>query len=512
MPTIVSTSSNTFSINYHVSYDTLLIARTANVVVTASGVPAINAASGNDGRIIIVDGLVVASRSYGIELGDITDPSLAVDNTVIISQGGSVTAELTGIAVFAEDSDISVQGSVYSTSFYGVGLSGDGSRLTNTGRIEGYEGVRIAQTADVMNRGLVTGSNAGLGLSASADNSNIANEGTISSASKGISNYGKNVSVLNTGDILGGVTGVQNNAADFELVNAGKILGESSAVQLSGDNNYLSNSGTIEAGTTAINHVSGVGLEVKNTGTVIGNDWAFYGISSEGIVLRNLGDMIGDVQTGDGADLLRNAGQISGDVDLAWGNDIYRGGFGSVDGKVDGSKGNDTLYGGGSNDDLLGAEGLDRLYGKGGEDTLNGGASADELYGGKGQDRLLGGGQADDLFGGLGDDTLLGGSGADLLAGGRGDDEMTGGAGADIFKFNRNAGNDFIHDFANGVDRIDLSSFGVEVASFPADLLAAATDLKSDFTLIDLSMLGGDGSIMIKGLDISMLGASDFIL
>lgn len=512
MPTIVSSSSNTFSINYHVSYDTLLIARTANVVVPTTGLPAINAASGNDGRIIIVEGLIVSSRDYGIELGDITDPSLAVDNTVIITQDGSVTSELTGISVYAEDSDISVQGSVFSTSFYGVSLGGDGSRLTNTGTIEGYEGVRIAQTADVMNRGFVTGSNAGLGLGGSSDNSNIANEGTISSASKGISNYGKNVSVLNTGDILAGVTGVQNDASGFELVNAGNILGESSGVQLSGDNNVLSNSGTIEAGTTAINHVSGVGLSVNNTGTVIGGDWAFYGISSEGVVLRNLGDMIGDVVTGDGADLLRNAGDISGDVDLASGNDIFRGGFGTVDGHVNGDKGNDTLYGGGTEDDLLGGDGTDSLFGKGGEDTLSGGTGTDVLYGGKGQDRLQGGGQADDLFGGLGDDTLIGGGGADLLFGGRGDDEMTGGAGADIFKFNRNAGNDFIHDFANGLDKIDLSSFGIEIASFATDLVAAASEVKSDYTLIDLSLLGGEGSIVIKGLDLSQLSAGDFIL
>lgn len=512
MPTIVSSSSSTFSINYHISYDTLVIARTANVVVTGAGLPAINAASGDDGRIIIVDGLVVSSRGHGIELGNVADPSLAVDNTVLISQDGSVTSELTGISVYAEDSDISVQGSVHSTSFYGVGLSGDGSRLTNTGRIEGYEGVRISQTADVMNRGLITGANAGLGLGGSSDNTNIANEGTISSASKGISNYGKNVSVLNTGDILGGVTGVQNNAADFELVNAGKILGESSGVQLSGDDNFLSNSGRIEAGTTAINHVSGVGLEVKNTGTITGNDWAFYGISTEDVVLRNLGDMIGDVRTGDGADLLRNGGDISGDVYLVSGNDIYRGGQGSVDGKVSGGKGNDSLYGGSSNDELMGDNGLDRLYGKGGEDTLNGGAQIDRLYGGKGQDVLLGGAQNDELYGGMGDDSLLGGGGDDRLAGGRGDDELTGGAGADIFVFNRNAGDDFIADFTNGQDRIDLSNFGIEVSSFPADLLAAATDLKSNFTLIDLSMLGGDGSIIIKGLDFSLLGASDFIL
>jgi Ca2+-binding RTX toxin-like protein len=199
-------------------------------------------------------------------------------------------------------------------------------------------------------------------------------------------------------------------------------------------------------------------------------------------------------------------------VFLVSGNDIYRGGLGSVDGKVDGGKGNDTLYGGKSNDDLMGAEGSDSLFGKGGEDTLNGGIGTDLLNGGKGQDHLLGGGQADDIYGGMGDDTLYGGGGADLLAGGRGDDVLSGGAGADIFVFNRNAGNALIADFTNGQDRIDLSNFGIEVANFPADLLAAATDLNSDFTLIALSMLGGDGSIIIKGLDFSLLGASDFIL
>lgn len=71
---------------------------------------------------------------------------------------------------------------------------------------------------------------------------------------------------------------------------------------------------------------------------------------------------------------------------------------------------------------------------------------------------------------GMGDDRLVGGQGRDFLVGGVGedrlnarfgDDTLLGGADADLFVFSDTAGNDDIIDFVSGVDKIDLTSYGI---------------------------------------------------
>ena len=66
-------------------------------------------------------------------------------------------------------------------------------------------------------------------------------------------------------------------------------------------------------------------------------------------------------------------------------------------------------------------------------------------------DRLIGSAAADSLSGGAGDDFLHDGGGNDLL---------TGGAGADTFIFDRDGSPDRIADFQDGIDLIDVSSWG----------------------------------------------------
>jgi Ca2+-binding RTX toxin-like protein len=162
-----------------------------------------------------------------------------------------------------------------------------------------------------------------------------------------------------------------------------------------------------------------------------------------------------------------------------------------------GQAGNDTLNGDAIGDTLRGGLGNDALNGGGGQDTASyrdaGGpvtvslaagtatgalgrdtlAAIENLEGGGGGDRLtgddlvntLGGASgADRLFGRGGDDALLGALGNDRLAGALGRDTLTGGAGADLFDYDRladspvGANRDLILDFAQGADRIDLTS------------------------------------------------------
>ena len=94
------------------------------------------------------------------------------------------------------------------------------------------------------------------------------------------------------------------------------------------------------------------------------------------------------------------------------------------------------------------------------DDQMRGWAGDDRLVGKFGNDLLIGDVGNDDLQGRVGADSLTGGGGNDTLAGGGGDDVLTGGSGGDTFIFAKGGGHDVITDFADGLDRIDLSSFG----------------------------------------------------
>lgn len=144
---------------------------------------------------------------------------------------------------------------------------------------------------------------------------------------------------------------------------------------------------------------------------------------------------------------------------------VFYGGIGRD--KIRGEGGNDRLFGGDGNDKLWGGDNADRLLGGKGADALTGNKGRDELKGGGGNDKLFGGSGSDNLFGNDGRDILYGGGqlddleggkGADTLSGGKGDDNLRGGAGADVFLYSgaRNEGDDVIHDFKLGVDKIHI--------------------------------------------------------
>ncbi len=88
---------------------------------------------------------------------------------------------------------------------------------------------------------------------------------------------------------------------------------------------------------------------------------------------------------------------------------------------------NDTHYGAGGNDSILGDKGKDILYGGAGDDTLNGGKGNDTLYGGAGNDNLWGGKGNDTLYGDDGADKFIysTGDGSDVICGFSDDDTLT---------------------------------------------------------------------------------------
>jgi Ca2+-binding RTX toxin-like protein len=81
------------------------------------------------------------------------------------------------------------------------------------------------------------------------------------------------------------------------------------------------------------------------------------------------------------------------------------------------------------------------------------------FVGGTGKDVITGTSGNDFLFGGRRGDKIDGGAGDDRIDGGGGKDYLTGGAGADTFVFIADGRNDFIMDFQDGLDLIDLSGY-----------------------------------------------------
>jgi Ca2+-binding RTX toxin-like protein len=142
--------------------------------------------------------------------------------------------------------------------------------------------------------------------------------------------------------------------------------------------------------------------------------------------------------------------------------------------------GDDTVFGGITNDLIFGNDGEDLLLGDFGNDSLFGGKGKDDLWGDEGNDCLSGGQDADWLRGGAGDDILLGGRGNDILYSGNGNDTLIGGLGRDWLSSGDYDGSrktsgsnlyvlqlesgitdinnaDFINGFQVGLDRIGLA-------------------------------------------------------
>ena len=104
-----------------------------------------------------------------------------------------------------------------------------------------------------------------------------------------------------------------------------------------------------------------------------------------------------------------------------------------------------------------------------------------------------------------GADALVGDRGANTIVGGAGGDDLTGGAGADTFVFESGHGDDTITDFTDGEDLIDLTGFA-GIAGF-SDLTVTQ---EGDDVKIDLTAHGG-GTVLLEGVSLSDLDASDFV-
>lgn len=129
--------------------------------------------------------------------------------------------------------------------------------------------------------------------------------------------------------------------------------------------------------------------------------------------------------------------------------------------------------------------------GTSGNDTFDESGESEAYY-------INAGGGDDIIIGGLANDFLVGGAGNDRIEGREGDDSLLGGGGSDLFVFtgtNATSGLDRILDFTTGVDKIDLSAYGIT-----ADNIKSTTRQASTFLLIDTDQDGvSDLNIVIVG-------------
>lgn len=242
-----------------------------------------------------------------------------------------------------------------------------------------------------------------------------------------------------------------------------------------------------DAGGTDTFEYQGVGavrIDLREASLDIADGMVAGGITSQAT------GVFGGFQVANGA-VIENATSGFGDADIR-GND--------VDNVLISKDGDDTIHAFAGNDFIETGSGRDWVSGGKGNDHICTSSGRDIVFGGNGKDLIIGNGGSDILRGNMGNDTLVGGNGNDKLWGGRGIDKLRGGNGADQFQFSETDGFDIVQDFENDVDMLQIRDAGFSFG---------------DIILIDENnetiVRFGDMTILLEGVDISLIDASDFI-
>lgn len=429
------------------------------------------------------EGLITDTHSAGT--GDRLGIGMVGDAAVIRNDGeidllgtAGTLAGATAVSITGQDALVLNTGGIAAETV-AIQLAGDGGTILNGGVIRGQTGIAIAGDAGrLANRGEINAARTegSAAIRVDGDHNLIANSGTITGhtglAVDGIGNV-----FLNRGIVRGTDHGVWNDpdlAGDgdfgldgFRLFNSGRIVTTEAgwAVDLTGTDIAIQNDGAI-VGMDGGVRIDGGSNFLRNTGTIA------VAPDAEGPAVQMLG----------GDSILRNLGEIQGDVVFGAGDDVYRGRERNLG--PDGVRTSGTVDG--------------EIHLGDGDDLALGGRGTEIIFGGDGHDYMVGH---------QGDDYFFGGDGNDRLNGGDGNDVLVGGTGADEFMYRFDEGNDRIKDFGNGADQLNLSVIG---SLDEDDVLAASVDTP-DGVLIDLALLGSDGTILLEGLTTAEL-TWDFVL
>jgi Ca2+-binding RTX toxin-like protein len=364
-----------------------------------------------------------------------------------------------------------IKGHVTSTADAGadlfIGSSGNVSGTKNTSITVESTGVLTAKNDCIL----------GNGIDFAVDNA-----GTISSSAfYGIALNGSGLTINNTGSVSGSYSGIYSASGDLDVTNSGHIeSSDGSGIGLY-HSNTIENSGTIEITNDAHAAIS----------------WYSDGAAKN--VLDNSGKISAPVTAiygNHGSETVINSGKIVGNVDLNGGDDVFRNDGGTLNGKVDGGGGDDTYTIDNASINLVELK-------DDGNDTVK--SSVSYMLAANFEKLILTGDSNINGNGNALDNDITGNGGNNRLSGGLGDDDLTGGKGSDIFVFKDNFGQDTIHDFAPGTDRIDLSDFS-GVKNF-TDLMANHAT-KSDG---DVIIHAGTDHLILDHVAKGDLHASDFI-
>ncbi|GAA3852638.1 hypothetical protein [Celeribacter arenosi] len=123
-------------------------------------------------------------------------------------------------------------------------------------------------------------------------------------------------------------------------------------------------------------------------------------------------------------------------------------------------------------------------------ETIVGTSGSDVLYGTLNDDTIEGLGGSDYLYGLTGDDVLDGGAGLDRLYGG---------SGADTFVFALGTGLDFVNDFEDGIDMIQLDGVSFD------DVIIQT------YRISDTLISAGDDLMILRGTEVANVTIDDFI-
>ena len=488
--------------------------------VEGAGLFAGNGSGVSLGRLVL-EGLL-RSETNGIDFFLQAAPDGS--NFIRIAESGLVTAKIRGVILGGTAGAIVNAGHIEAP--FAITDRGTANRIENIGRIEGFTigsgqsiAVALGTESTLFNSGVILARDIALQIGKTSSDSSTFDTSAARDAI--IDNSGK----------IAAETAVRIAAGSgHRLANSGSIEGRETGIAVAATGNRIENTGEIFGGDTGIAvAIKGGGTVIfRNLGTISGGDAAYADSGTATDRMFNSGTIFGDVETGGGSDTLRNLGTVDGFVRLGEGSDGYRGtgeGYvtgivfgeagvdqlfgGLLDDRLDGGAGNDILAGFAGEDALTGGEGDDLLAGGSGDDLLQADAGNDRLASGDGDDSAFGGAGADSLLGGRGDDDLSGGAGDDDLTGGAGDDDLTGGKGFDIFIFTRTNGNDSVTDFTFNIDLLDLRAFGLA----GLDDLTAAGALRQTAAgaLIDLSRIGGEGSVLVERVQADDMIAGDFL-
>jgi Ca2+-binding RTX toxin-like protein len=154
---------------------------------------------------------------------------------------------------------------------------------------------------------------------------------------------------------------------------------------------------------------------------------------------------------------------------------------------------------------------------------IDGGAGDDLIDGAGGADSIIGGAGHDRLEGSVGSDTLKGGVGIDVLDGGLGSDVLYGEADKDYFLFRADdseltlMGNDLIHGFQTGKDKIELSvlldEFGiVDANAFSGGFVVLKADGADTLVQFDKDGFGGSAAVTVATVVNASVVASDLYI